>query len=196
MIKVGITGGIGSGKSVVARLFEILGVPVYYADDAAKRIMNSSGIIRSSLVKQFGEETYSGNLLNRAWLAAKVFNSPEQLQVLNSIVHPVVIGDAAAWIEQQKAAIVMKEAAIFFESGSYTEMDYMIGVYAPKELRIQRVMSRDGADAAAVENRISHQMNEEEKMKRCDFVLHNDEAQMLIPQVISLHRELTRLADL
>jgi dephospho-CoA kinase len=194
MLKVGITGGIGSGKSLVAQLFTLLNVPVYYADDAAKQIMNTDEDVRKLLIKHFGDDTYIGSNLNRQWLATKVFNNPEQLQLLNSIVHPVVIKHANQWIQQQQTAIVIKEAAIFFESGSYKEMDVMIGVYAPKELRLERVARRDASNRVAIEERMSRQMNEEEKMKRCDFVISNNEESLLIPQVIELHNKLLQLA--
>lgn len=193
MLKVGITGGIGSGKTVVSKLFALLGVPVYYADDAAKVLMNTDPGIKASLVKHFGEETYQGNTLNRQWLAAKVFNDSAKLALLNSIVHPAVIAHASNWIKQQQSPLVMKEAAIFFESGSYVEMDYIIGVYAPKQMRLQRVMERDGSDPKAIEERMNRQMNEEEKMKRCDFVLNNDETSLLIPQVIELYKKLIQI---
>jgi dephospho-CoA kinase len=194
MLKVGITGGIGSGKTTVARLFQLLGVPVYYADDAAKELMNSNPDLRAALIKNFGDTVYENGLLNRARLAAMVFNKPGQLALLNSIVHPIVIEDASSWMKKQKASIVMKEAAIFFESGSHVEMDFIIGVYAPESLRLKRVMQRDGSDEKAVKDRMSRQMNEEEKMKRCDFILKNNEEELLIPQVITLYKKLVELS--
>src|SRR4051794_2149935 len=142
MLKIGITGGIGSGKSVVAKLFELLGVPVYNADAAAKELMDASPGLKRLLLEHFGAEVYENNKLNRSWLAAKVFNNEDQLQVLNSIVHPLVINAGIEWINSHNVPMVMKEAAIFFESGSNTGMDYMIGVYAPQQLRIERVMAR------------------------------------------------------
>ncbi len=190
MFKIGITGGIGSGKSTVSRLFELLGVPVYYADDAAKKLMNESPEIRQRLLEVFGQEVYSGNELNRELLSAKVFNDPDQLKLLNSIVHPVVINDAEQWMHSQNSPYVLKEAAIFFESGSATGLDYMIGVYAPETLRIERVMQRDSISHNEILARMSRQIDEELKMKLCDFVILNDEQQMLIPQVLDLHRQL------
>lgn len=194
MLKVGITGGIGSGKTTVARLFQMFGVPVYFADDAAKSLMNSNQQIRNSLIEHFGEAVYENGMLNRARLAAMVFNKPERLALLNSIVHPVVIDDASSWLRKQTAPVVMKEAAIFFESGSHVEMDYMIGVYAPPSLRLQRVKKRDGSSEEEIAERMKRQMNEEEKMKRCDFVLQNDEESLLIPQVIQLYENLVALS--
>jgi dephospho-CoA kinase len=193
MLKVGITGGIGSGKSIVAKLFELVGVPVYYADDAAKKLMNENAAIREQLIREFGAAAYNNNVLDRAWLAAIVFNNKQQLELLNSIVHPIVINEGLTWITTQKAPIVMKEAAIFFESGSNVGMDYMIGVYAPQAVRMKRVMKRDSTSKQAVLNRMSRQMDEEEKMKRCDFIIQNNETQLLIPQVIELHQHLLSL---
>lgn len=193
MLKVGITGGIGSGKSIVTKLFAMLGVPVYNADDAAKSLMNTDLFIKAELIKTFGEETYTNGLLNRPVLAAKVFNNPEQLKLLNSIVHPIVINDAFVWMNSQLYPIVIKEAAIFFESGSNRNMDYMIGVYAPKKLRLERVIKRDNSNSEAVLDRMNRQMDEEEKMKLCDFVLYNDEQQLLVPQVLKLHQQLLAL---
>lgn len=193
MLKVGITGGIGSGKSIVAKLFELLGVPIYYADEAAKTLMNKNPLIKKQLIHHFGEQSYINGTLNRAWLAAKVFNHPEQLKLLNSIVHPIVINEGTIWMNSQSAPVVMKEAAIFFESGSNTAMDYMIGVYAPKALRIERVMKRDKIPEQDVIGRMSRQMDEEEKMKRCDYIIQNNEAQLIIPQVTELYKILLSL---
>lgn len=190
MLKVGITGGIGSGKSIAAKLFMLLGVPVYNADEAAKKLMNGNQLLKTALIKQFGSDTYLNGLLNRDWLSAKVFTDPEQLKLLNGIVHPIVIQDARNWMNKQQTLIVIKEAAIFFESGSNAEMDYMVGVYAPQQLRLQRVLQRDNSNKDAILDRMSRQMNEEEKMKLCDYVLNNNEEQLLIPQVLDLHKKL------
>jgi dephospho-CoA kinase len=194
MLKVGITGGIGSGKSIVATLFKLLGVPVYNADEAAKNLMNNNAQIKNALLQHFGPAVYENESLNRAWLSSRVFNDPAQLAKLNSIVHPVVIQDAVDWMNSQQSNLVIKEAAIFFESGSNTEMDYMVGVYAPQPLRLKRVQKRDNTNQEAILDRISRQMNEDEKMKLCDYVLYNDEQQLLIPQVIQLHQHLLALA--
>ncbi len=194
MLKVGITGGIGSGKSIVAAMFKLLGVPVYNADEAAKNLMNSNIQIKSALIQHFGTEVYKDGALNRSWLSSKVFNEPSQLAILNSIVHPVVIQDAVDWMKKQQAILVIKEAAIFFESGSNKEMDFMVGVFTPQHLRLKRVLKRDNINEEAILDRISRQMNEEEKMKLCDYVLYNDEQQLLIPQVIQLHTHLLTLA--
>lgn len=187
MLRVGLTGGIGSGKSTVARLFEILGVPVYYADIAAKEIMNTDEALKSSIRHHFGEEMYATGLLDRVALAAKVFKDPERLELLNSLTHPATILDAEKWMNRQTAPYAIKEAALIFESGSNKSLDHVIGVFAPAELRISRVMKRDGVTREQVLERLGRQMNEDAKMKLCDSVIMNDETEALIPQVLKLH---------
>ncbi len=194
MLQVGITGGIGSGKTTVCRIFEILGIPVYYADEAAKRLMTESPL-REEIIRHFGPEAYSGNQLDRAYLAARVFSSQEKLNLLNSLVHPVTIADAESWMKKQTSPYVLKEAALLFESGSYRLLDYIIGVSAPLPLRISRTSARDQVSPEAIQQRMEKQMDEDEKIKRCDFVLINDEKQLLIPQVIDLHQQLLRLSN-
>lgn len=194
MLRVGITGGIGSGKSTVCRIFEILGVPVYYADEAARRLMNENPL-RNQIIANFGEAAYVGEELNRTWMATQVFNNPEKLALLNSLVHPVTIADADEWMKKQHSPYTLKEAALLFESGSYQYLDYIIGVSAPVELRIARTTTRDQKSADEVRKRIDRQMDEDEKMNRCDFVLINDEKHLLIPQVIALHQQLLLLSN-
>jgi dephospho-CoA kinase len=187
MLKVGLTGGIGSGKTTVAKIFETLGIPVYYADDAAKDLMNRNEDLKQAIINHFGEETYSGGALNRKRLAAIVFNDPGKLALLNSLTHPVTIQDAGTWMQKQTTAYVIKEAALLFESGADKDLDQVIGVSASQPLRIKRVMERDGITAEDVIKRIARQMDEETKMKRCDFVIANDEQELVIPQVLALH---------
>lgn len=187
MIRVGLTGGIGSGKTTVARIFEVLGIPVYYADDAAKRIMNEDEDLKQLLIKSFGAGTYDDRGLNRAYLSSIVFNDPAQLTQLNSLVHPATIADADSWLKKQTAPYSIKEAALLFEADARRHLDYVIGVQAPLELRLQRTMQRDHITEEAVRLRMDKQMDEAEKMKRCDVVVHNDEHQLLIPQVMRIH---------
>jgi len=190
MLRVGLTGGIGSGKSTVADIFSVLGIPVFNADLATQQLMEEDEILRMSIKKEFGEEAYINNTLNRKYLASIVFNDAFQLEKLNAITHPAVIDAAQKWMQQQTTAYVIKEAALMFESASAAGVDLIIGVYAPKHIRIKRVMDRDGVTRQDVLARIDKQIDEEIKMKLCDFVLVNDEQQLLIPQVLELHEKL------
>ena len=187
VVKAGITGGIGSGKSTVAKMFSVLGVPVYYADDASKRIMNSDPLVIDEITKHFTREAYKSGVLDRSFLAAQVFNNKNNLELLNSIVHPATIRDADEWLSIQQSPYVIKEAALLFESGSYAALDYVIGVSAPFNLRLQRTIKRDGSDREQVIARMNRQIDENIKMKLCDFIVYNDEQQLLIPQVLRLH---------
>ena len=195
MLKVGLTGGIGSGKSTVAAIFEILGVPVYYADSAAKKLMNENSKLKDEIVKLFGPGAYKNGHLDRAFVASEVFNNANKLDNLNKLVHPATIKDAERWMEEQQTHYAIKEAAIIFESGSNKQLDKVIGVFAPVDLRISRVMERDNVSRETVEKRMLNQMNEEEKMRLCDYVIYNDETQLLIPQVIALHNQLLATSE-
>jgi dephospho-CoA kinase len=194
MLKIGLTGGIGSGKTTVAKIFELLGVPVYYADEAAKRIMNDDEELKRSIQKQFGEAAYKGGELDRAYLSSKVFQDPFQLEMLNALVHPATLRDAARWMDRQKTAYTIKEAALIFESAAAEQLDYVIGVYAPVSLRIKRTMERNGVTREEVVKRMNNQIDEQIKMKLCDFVIYNDEEQLVMPQVLQLHQMLLQLA--
>ncbi len=187
MLKIGLTGGIGSGKTTVAKIFEVLGIPVYYADDAAKFLMNSDPELIKNLKTHFGEVIYTNNELNRAALASFVFGNAEKLALLNSIVHPATLKDAKQWMKKQTSPYIIKEAALIFESGSEKMLDKLIGVSAPLNLRIKRVKLRDNINEEDILKRINGQMEETEKMKLCDHVIINDEQQLIIPQVLELH---------
>ncbi len=187
MLRIGLTGGIGSGKSTVAAVFEVLGIPVYYADDAAKRLMNEAPSLKAAITKAFGEESYLDGKLNRTFLASVVFKDKNKSSLLNSIVHPATLADAASWMKAQKSPYCIKEAALIFESGSQAGLDLVIGVSAPLSLRVQRVMHRDHISREDVLARIDKQLDESMKMKLCDFVIRNDEQELLIPQVLALH---------
>ena len=193
--RVGITGGIGSGKSTVAAIFETLGVPVYRADDAAKRLMNEDPLLKGQLITSFGELIYTDGLLNRAQLASVVFNNPENLALLNSFVHPATFNDAEKWMKEKTTPYAIKEAAIIFESGSQRYLDYIIGVFAPTPLRILRSMKRSKLTRDEVIARIDQQMDDTIKMKLCDTVIVNDGQSALIPQVMKLHAALSELAS-
>lgn len=195
MLKIGITGGIGSGKSTVAKVFEVLGIPVYYADDAAKRLMHEDEELRKKIKLQFGNEVYTNGQLNRKRLAEIVFASPEKLTQLNTLVHPATLQDAERWMQLQTTPYAIKEAALIFESGAQEQLDYVIGVTAPAPLRIQRTMQRDGITREEVMARMDKQMDEAIKMKLCDFVIINNEQEMLLPQVLQLHQKLLSLSN-
>lgn len=187
MLKVGITGGIGSGKSVVCQVFQTLGIPVFNADDAARYLMEHDATLVASVKKLFGNDIYISGKPNRERIASLIFNNQELLQQLNELMHPATIQYGKDWMLQQTTPYVIKEAAIFFESGSYKEMDVMVGVYAPREIRLQRALKRSGVSEAKILERMANQMNEEEKMSRCDYVIHNDDKTAIIPQVMELH---------
>lgn len=190
MLKVGITGGIGSGKSIVCQVFETLGIPVFYADQAGRYLLENDATIIDAIKQLFGETVYDNGMLNREKIASIVFKQPEILQSLNTIVHPAVLMYGRQWMQSQSGPYAIKEAAIFFESGSYKEMDVMIGVYAPRKLRVLRILERDQSTQEKVLERMSQQMDEEEKMSRCDYVITNDDIRPIIPQVLKLHEEL------
>lgn len=188
-IKVGIAGGIGSGKTIICHVFKVLGIPVYNADLGAKLIMNKSDQVRLAVMQEFGDEAYSNGVLNRAFLAAQVFNDAAKLAQLNRIVHPAVIQAAEDWADAQTAPYSLKEASILFESGSYKKVDYSILVTAPIEIRIARVMERDQVTREQVLARMNNQMSDEEKTKLADFVIINDGITPIIPQVMALHHQ-------
>lgn len=190
MLCIGLTGGLGSGKSTVARIFEVLGIPVYYADAASKRLMNDDEKVKAAVEKAFGKEVYSGGRLNRKYLADTVFKDEKKLELLNSIVHPATLRDADEWINRQSVPYIIKEAALIFESGSHKSLDYVIGVKAPLHLRLQRAMKRDNISKEDAMARINRQINEEIKMRLCDFIIVNDEQQLVISQVLALHESL------
>ena len=189
MLKIGLTGGIGSGKSTVAKVFQTLGIPVYYADDAAKELMNNNEGLKQQIILHFGKDVYENKVLNRKLLAQKVFNNPTQLHLLNSLVHPATIQAAEDWFVQQKAPYCIKEAALIFESGSQQNLDFVIGVYTPTTIRLQRVMHRNKATKEEVQQRMDKQIDETIKMRLCDFVVTNNEQELLIPQVMALHEK-------
>jgi dephospho-CoA kinase len=194
MLKVGLTGGIGSGKTTVAKIFELLNVPVYYADDAAKRIMNENTDLKNQIKKQFGENAYLNGELNRRFIASQVFSDNYKLELLNAMVHPVTMKDALQWFDKQTTPYAIKEAALLFEAGATEHLDVIIGVFAPKELRIKRTVDRGELNREDVVKRMDRQIQEEIKIKLCDFVLNNDEQQLLIPRVLELHQKLLMMA--
>lgn len=188
MLKIGITGGIGSGKTTVCKVFERIGIPVYYADLQARELMNTDSILINELKQEFGEDIYNSKGLDRPKLAGVVFNDKDKLAKLNTIVHPAVQRGFKHWASEQKEVpYVLKEAALMFESGSYKDLDYVVTVSAPKKMRLQRVVDRDGVTKSEVEKRMKNQLSEEERLERSDYVINNDETQAVIPQIMQLH---------
>ena len=195
MLKIGLTGGIGAGKSTVAKIFETIGVPVYYADQEAKRLMEEDPILINKIKDNFGESAYSNGKLNRTLLAEIVFKNKDKLDLLNSLVHPFTIQDGKKWMEEQSYPYALKEAALIFESGSQSEFDFIIGVHAPVALRLSRTIKRDKQTKENITERMENQLDESLKIKLCDFILINDERQLLIPQVNELHKKLLTLSS-
>lgn len=194
MLIVGLTGGIGSGKSTVARFFEQLGIPIYLADDKAKALMVNDQQLKAAIIDLLGATAYmEDGRLNRAYIAGEVFNKSELLEKLNSLVHPAVANDFKTWASQQNAPYVIKEAAILFENGNYKAADKNILVTAPVEERIKRVISRDGVSRASVLSRMQHQWPDNQKIPLADYVIENIDLRQTQLQVNSLHEQLISL---
>lgn len=191
-LKVGITGGIGSGKSTVCAVLKEMGYPVYNSDERAKTIMETSPEVREQLIKTFGEQAFHDNQLNRPYLAQAIFNDPAKREQINTIVHPAVRADFQQWTTQQTSSIVFQESALLIETGGYRLLDFTVLVTAPEELRIKRVAKRDAADEDGVRSRINSQLPDEEKRKMADFVIVNDESSLLVPQINELIKELQK----
>ena len=189
-MKVGLTGGIGSGKSTVAKIFAALGVPVYYADKQAKQLMETSAELIQQIKDQFSEKAYENGKLNTRFLAEVVFHDKEKMASLNGIVHPHTINDANEWMQKQTHSYAIKEAALIFESGSQGEYDLIIGVQAPHPLRILRTMKRDKIEREKVLERMDNQLDERIKLRLCDLIIENDEQRLLIPQVLAVHEKI------
>jgi len=197
MLKIGITGGIGSGKTTVCRIFEVLGIPVFYADNAAKSVMHSDSLLRQDIIKGFGQESYfETGELNRKHISSIVFNDTEQLARLNALVHPAVFRAFDTWVAlQTNVPYVLKEAALLFESDSYKMCDRSILVKSPEALRIARIIARDNTTAEDVRLRMNRQFSDAKKEKLADHIIINDEDLLLIPQVLELHQHFLSLSD-
>ena len=194
---IGITGGIGSGKTTVCKIFETLGIPVYYADLMAKKIMTSNRSVKKKIKDLLGVEAYHSNgQLNRQLVSSKIFSDKTLLERINQIVHPAVKEDTDRWAEQYQQSptpYVLKEAALLVENGSYKTMDAIIVVTCPEDIRIKRVMKRDKAEREAVMRKVKSQLSESEKVKVADFIIVNDGANPLIPQVWKIHQKICKL---
>ena len=191
MYKVGITGGIGSGKSTVCRMLVERGIALYDADSRAKELMSTSEALRKALIENFGAETFTAEGLNRAYLAERVFNDKQQLHLLNSLVHPAVIADFEAWAEGQEGHYVLFESAILFEAGLESRVDAVVAVMAPEALRVERVMARDGHSAEQVMARIKNQMSDDERSDKAKYSIVNIDVDELEEDVEQLHRRLS-----
>lgn len=188
MIKVGITGGIGSGKSLVCEVFSKLGIPIYKADDRAKLLMNTNSQIKDKLTAKFGSDVYKSSTINRPLLADIIFNNREALDFVNTTVHPVVASDFDVWCNLHSSQpYVIEEAALLFESGAYQRMDKIITVLAPENIRKQRALKRDNITMAQVEQRMNNQLADAEKAGRSDYLIYNDEKHGLLEQILNLH---------
>lgn len=190
MKRVGVTGGIGSGKTTVCKVFEVFGTPVYYADDRAKSLMEQDAQLASAIAEAFGEDIYKDGTLQREELSKRVFNNERELAKLNALVHPAVAKDFQRWCEGQSAPYVIKEAALIYEAGSDKLLDKVIVVTTDEPLRIQRIMQRDNVDREAVLARMRNQLPQAEKVKRADFVIDNNGSALVLPQALSIHQAL------
>lgn len=192
---IGITGGIGSGKTTVARMFQDLGVPLYIADERAKILMNTSKDIKKQLIKMFGEEVYKDDQLNRPFLASKIFNNPNLLKQMNAIVHPKVGEDFSRWMKKQTAPYVLKEAAIIFENDLASHYDFIITVVADLNQRVARVIKRDSTTEDKIMAIVNNQLTDEEKVKQSDFVITNHDLDQTKDQVAIMHQNFIKSFD-
>jgi len=191
MKQIGLTGGIGSGKSTVAKLFELIGIPVFDSDLEARKIMETNTDVVEKIKEMVGPYSYFENgKLNATLVAEKIFTIPEKLTVINALVHPKVRLAYQIWVTQQNSNYVISEAAILIESGRYQDLDALICVNAPESIRIQRVMQRSKLSQSAVMQRIHHQMIEDERAPYCNYTINNNDTQAIIPQVLAIHHQI------
>ena len=195
MMKIGITGGIGSGKTTACKVFEVLGIPVFYADTVAKELMHTDILLKAEIISAFGPNSYSPNgELNRKYISGIVFKDETQLQILNNLVHPAVFRAFDQWVlNQRNAPYVLKEAALLFESGSFKMCDHTVLVKSPEAIKIERIIKRDHITEAEVRLRMNKQLPDKEKEKLVDFILYNSEEQLLVTQILTLHEKLLAL---
>lgn len=189
---VGLTGGIGSGKTTVAHIFQRLGIPVYIADEEAKKLIDTDPEIRQNIIRHFGEASYKANELNRPFIAEQVFNNPQKLQLLNALTHPAVKEHFKQWIRSQNTLFVIKEAAILFEAGTYKECNFIISIVAPESIRIQRVQRRSALSPEDIRSRISRQWSDDQRIQLSDYVLLNDGKHSIIKQTLHIYEDLIR----
>lgn len=195
MTVVGLTGGIGSGKTTVANFFRELNVPVYIADEEAKKLMNSSKVLIKKIKKVFGDEAYINNELNRPFIASKIFKDKSLLEQINGIVHPKVAKHFSKWLKKQNHAYVIKEAAILFENNSFKDCDYIITVVADEKLKVKRIISRDNTSKQRIKAIMNNQWKDEDRVKLSDFVIENNTLSDTKNQVLSIHKKLLKLSQ-
>ena len=195
MLKIGITGGIGSGKTTVCKVFELLGIPIFYADTAAKLILKTDPVLKEEILKTFGEKTYSNDgELNRSYLSSIVFNNEYELNKLNALIHPAVFRAFDKWLAMHNdAPYIIKEAALLFETESYKMCDLSVLVVSPEASRVRRIIARDGISQDEIVLRMKRQLSDEKKIKLADHILFNDESQLLIPQILALDQQFLNL---
>lgn len=189
---VGLTGGIGSGKTTVAGFFKEKGIPIYIADDAGKRLLQDSGEIREKVIGLFGESAYKGKQPERKYIASKVFNDADLLSKLNKIIHPAVEQDFQEWLKQQSSAYVIYEAAILFETGGYKKCDLSILVTAPRNLRIERLQKRDSSSREEIQQRMNNQWDDDKKSELADFIINNEDLEQTKQQVKHIHDKILK----
>jgi len=191
---LGITGGIGSGKSTVSKIFEVLDVKIYQSDDMAKYLMENDNKLISSIINSFGEESYIDGKINKEYISKNVFYDKEKLKTINNLVHPVVINDFKKWcLINKNEKILIKEAALLFASKSYKELDFIIYVYAEKKLRISRILKRDSYRTKdQIEHIIKSQLTDKESFEKADYILENNEKSLLLPEVIDLYEKIRK----
>jgi len=192
MTIVGLTGGIGSGKTTVAKMFNTLGIPTYIADDEAKKLMNRSKVIKRKLIALFGENTYINNELNRPFIASVIYSDKHYLNKMNAIVHPKVAKHFLRWLNKQKAAYVLKESAILFETNGHKQCDFVILVTASKDMKIKRLLNRDKTNKEKIKAIMDNQLNDDEKEKRSDFIIINTTLEDTKKQVDTIHKSLLK----
>jgi len=193
--RLGVTGGIGSGKTTVCRIFRVLGVPVFVADAAAREVMNNDPGIRDRINSIAGEDLYSGGELDRMELARLIFNRPEMLKSVNAAVHPVVLQIFSKWADESDAPYVIMEAAVLFESKADTFVDRVVSISAPVEERIARVMGRNELSREQVIERINNQLEDDEREEQSYYVINNADNEMIIPEILKIHEDMLRLAE-
>lgn len=197
MLKIGITGGIGSGKTTVCKVFELLGIPVFYADNVAKSIMQTDPVLKKEILNTFGEKSYFNNgELNRPYISSIVFNNESELDKLNALVHPAVFRAFDVWLANHiDAPYIIKEAALLFETDSYKMCDLLILVISPEASRISRIKARDGISTEEILLRMDRQFSDEKKEKLADHILINNESRLLIPQILILHQQFLKISN-